>query len=114
MMDMSAKLRTSWVRVGTAGSSERSIAPLSIAGYVTLRVRVAASAPSIDVIGRLCLVTPLGGSVNLCEGLQCVETAAGAEAAGVGGERGVDVTVSLGPVGADFAAGSRVPWPISQ
>lgn len=91
--------------------------PLTIAGHVALKLRVACSAPSIDLVGRLCAVCPLAGSVNLCEGLQRVDAdrkATGerasthAQRATVGGEEGVDITVRLGPVAADFAVGSRV------
>ena len=63
-------------------------------------IRVAASAPTVDLLGRLCLVTRLG-SVNLCEGL--VSLAAAPGEAAIGGAAGREVELELGPVAADFA-----------
>ena len=80
-----------------------------IAGHVTLTLRVATSTRTADILGRLCLVTPLLGSVNLCEGLVSLVAAPGEEDAdGIGGEHGRLIRLELGPIAAEAARGSRL------
>lgn len=94
---------------------------LLLAGHVSLRLHAASSSPSIDLVGRLCVVTgPIGSSIlpralsariptrstNLCEGLLRVDAASGEET--VGGEEGMECIVDLGPVAAEFPAKSRI------
>ena len=84
---------------------------LRLVGRVVLRLRVAASARAVDLLGRLCLVTPLG-SVNLCEGLASLIVIPGEAAIGAGGGR--QVTLTLGPVAAEFEPGTRLRLHVSS
>ncbi len=82
--------------------------PIVVAGTVKLRLRAAADAPSIDLVGRLCAVRR-GLSVNVCEGLLRVDAATGGDSVGGGTEgEGGDFLVTLGPVAAEFDVGSQI------
>jgi len=78
---------------------------LRLVGSVSLRLRLSASARSVDILGRLCLVTRRG-SVNLCEGI--ISLVARPGEASIGGAAGRQVTLELGPVAADFEPGSQL------
>jgi len=78
---------------------------LRLVGHVSLRLRLSASARSVDILGRLCLVTRRG-SVNLCEGI--ISLVARPGEASIGGAAGRQVTLELGPVAADFEPGSQL------
>ncbi len=83
--------------------------PLAFAGTPVLRLRVWTSSRSIDLIGRLCLVTRRGASLNLCEGLTRVDaTAAEACIGDADGRIGRLVEVELGPVAAELAVGESL------
>jgi len=102
-IDQSAIERRDDVLVFT---SEQMHAPLGFAGNPSLKLRVWTSSRSIDILGRLCLVTPHGASINLCEGLTRVD--ATASEACIGDEQGGIgrlVVVELGPVAVELARG---------
>uniref|UniRef100_A0A7S0A6L7 Xaa-Pro dipeptidyl-peptidase C-terminal domain-containing protein n=1 Tax=Pyrodinium bahamense TaxID=73915 RepID=A0A7S0A6L7_9DINO len=82
------------VLVFTTGPLEED---LLIAGRVALELCAEVGSPSADFVGRLCVVSPGGKSVNLCEGLTRVR--------GPGEQR---VAVDLGSVCCRFRAGHRV------
>ena len=82
---------------------------LLFVGAPTLTVRVWASARSVDIVGRLCLVSERGVSTNLAEGLTRVDAAADEKAIGdADGGSGRLVTVELSPVAAELSRGQRL------
>ena len=90
-------------------TSEPLREPLTFAGTPVLVLRVWTSSRSIDLIGRLCLVTRRGASINLCEGLSRVDAAAEEACIGDADRRtGRLVEVELGPVAAELGVGERL------
>lgn len=79
---------------------------LAVVGHARVHVRVASTAPSMDVVARLCEVSPLIGSTNICEGMVRLDAAHGEPT--VGGECGVEAVIDLGPIAAELSPGSRV------
>ena len=78
-------------------------AAAAIVGKVRLVLRASCAAPSIDLVGRLCLVGgPAlgGGAVNLVEGALRLHRPADGD--------GAEVAVELGPIAAEVPAGARV------
>ncbi|MEV0305746.1 CocE/NonD family hydrolase [Streptomyces prasinus] len=78
--------------------------PLDVLGPVSARLRVSTDTGHADVFTRLCDVDPQGRSVNVCDGLGRIRTAAYVPA---------QVTVPMSSTAHRFAVGHRIRWQIS-
>jgi putative CocE/NonD family hydrolase len=76
-------------------------APLEVAGPVSARLTVSASAACFDVFARLCDVEPGGASFNVCDGLVRVTGGTG------------EVTVAMSSAAYRFGAGHRLRLQVS-
>lgn len=78
--------------------------PLDIFSPVSARLRISTDTGHADVFTRLCDVDPQGRSVNICDGLGRIRTAAHVPA---------QVTVPMSSTAHRFAVGHRLRWQIS-
>jgi len=78
--------------------------PLDVLGPVSARLSISTDTGHADVFTRLCDVDPQGRSVNVCDGLSRLDTAAGVPE---------HINVPMSATAHRFAAGHRVRWQIS-